>query len=71
MKTQREVIVSMTEAEWQVLCMTAQAEDRTPNLQARRMLTTALKRRAGKEPGEAAIALDSSSNTRQTQTAAA
>lgn len=50
MERNRKVVLPLTEAEWQALVAKARSEDRTPDLQARRILRRAL-RLSGSESG--------------------
>lgn len=43
MERNRKVVLPLTEAEWQALVAKARSEDRTPDLQARRILRRALR----------------------------
>ena len=54
MERNRKVVLPLTEAEWQALVAKARSEDRTPDLQAMRILRRAL-RLSGSESGNGAV----------------
>ena len=64
MERNRKVVLPLTEAEWQALVAKARSEDRTPDLQAMRILRRALRLSGGESSngvsGEAATVTRSS-----------